>query len=98
TREAGALLIFDEVQCGMGRTGHPFAAQAYGVTPDLLTPAKGLAGGFPAGAGLVSDEAAAGLEHGDLGATFGGGPIACALIETVIDVLETDGLMPRVQR
>jgi acetylornithine/succinyldiaminopimelate/putrescine aminotransferase len=97
TREAGALLIFDEVQCGMGRTGHPFAAQAYGVTPDLLTVAKGLAGGFPAGAVLVSDAAAAGLQHGDLGATFGGGPIACALIETVIDVIETDGLLPRVR-
>src|SRR5262245_2707525 len=61
TREAGALLIFDEVQCGMGRTGHPFAAQAYGVTPDLLTTAKGLAGGFPTGAVLASDEAAQGL-------------------------------------
>ncbi|HEV8581061.1 MAG TPA: aminotransferase class III-fold pyridoxal phosphate-dependent enzyme [Thermoanaerobaculia bacterium] len=98
TREAGALLIFDEVQCGMGRTGHPFAAQAYGVTPDLLTTAKGLAGGFPAGAVLVSDDAAAGLQHGDLGATFGGGPIACALIETVIDILETEDLMPRVRK
>jgi acetylornithine/succinyldiaminopimelate/putrescine aminotransferase len=98
TREAGALLIFDEVQCGMGRTGHPFAAQAYGVTPDLLTVAKGLAGGFPAGAVLVSDEAAQGLKHGDLGSTFGGGPLACALIETVIDILETEDLMPRVRR
>ena len=98
TRAAGALLIFDEVQCGMGRTGHPFAAQAYGVTPDLLTVAKGLAGGFPAGAVLVSDAAAAGLQHGDLGATFGGGPIACALIETVIDVIESDALLPRVRR
>ncbi len=97
TREAGALLIFDEVQCGMGRTGHPFAAQAYGVTPDLLTVAKGLAGGFPAGAVLVSEEAAAGLQHGDLGSTFGGGPLACALIETVIDILETEDLLPRVR-
>lgn len=96
TRAAGALLIFDEVQCGMGRTGYPFAAQAYGVTPDLLTVAKGLAGGFPAGAVLVSEEAAAGLKHGDLGSTFGGGPLACALIETVIDILETEGLMARV--
>jgi acetylornithine/N-succinyldiaminopimelate aminotransferase len=97
TRAAGALLIFDEVQCGMGRTGHPFAAQAYGVTPDILTTAKGLAGGFPAGAVLVSDAAAAGLQHGDLGATFGGGPMACALIETVIDVIETGDLLPRVR-
>ena len=97
TRKAGALLIFDEVQCGMGRTGHPFAAQAYGVTPDLLTTAKGLAGGFPAGAVLASDEVAAGLKHGDLGTTFGGGPLACALIETVIDTIESEGLMPRVR-
>jgi acetylornithine/N-succinyldiaminopimelate aminotransferase len=97
TRKAGALLIFDEVQCGMGRTGHPFAAQAYGVTPDVLTVAKGLAGGFPAGALLASDEVTGGLKHGDLGTTFGGGPLACALIETVIDTIESEGLMDRVQ-
>jgi acetylornithine/N-succinyldiaminopimelate aminotransferase len=97
TRNAGALLIFDEVQCGMGRTGHPFAAQAYGVTPDLLTTAKGLAGGFPAGAVLVSDAVAAGLKYGDLGSTFGGGPLACALIEAVIETIESDGLLARVR-
>ncbi|HEX9944773.1 MAG TPA: aminotransferase class III-fold pyridoxal phosphate-dependent enzyme [Thermoanaerobaculia bacterium] len=97
TRAAGALLIFDEVQCGMGRTGHPFAAQGYGVTPDLLTVAKGLAGGFPAGAVLASDAVAAGLGNGDLGSTFGGGPMACALIAAVIDAIEADGLLPRVR-
>ncbi|MFL6259578.1 MAG: aspartate aminotransferase family protein [Thermoanaerobaculia bacterium] len=97
TQEAGALLIFDEVQCGMGRTGHPFAAQAYGVTPDLLTTAKGLAGGFPAGAVLASDAVAAGLKYGDLGSTFGGGPMACALIEAVIETLESEGLLERVR-
>ncbi|HEY0556875.1 MAG TPA: aminotransferase class III-fold pyridoxal phosphate-dependent enzyme [Thermoanaerobaculia bacterium] len=97
TRAAGALLIFDEVQCGMGRTGHPFAAQAYGVTPDLLTMAKGMAGGFPAGAVLVSDAVGAGLAKGDLGSTFGGGPMACALIEAVIDAIESDGLLARVR-
>jgi acetylornithine/succinyldiaminopimelate/putrescine aminotransferase len=90
TRQAGALLIFDEVQCGMGRTGHPFAAQAYGVTPDLLTVAKGLAGGFPAGALLASEQAAQGIGVGDLGSTFGGGPLACALIEATIDAIEGD--------
>ncbi|HYN21260.1 MAG TPA: aminotransferase class III-fold pyridoxal phosphate-dependent enzyme [Thermoanaerobaculia bacterium] len=95
TRASGAVLIFDEVQCGMGRTGQPFAAQAYGVTPDLLTTAKGLAGGFPAGALLASDEVTAGLSEGDLGSTFGAGPIACALIETVIDVIEEEGLLQR---
>jgi acetylornithine/N-succinyldiaminopimelate aminotransferase len=97
TRKAGALLLFDEVQCGMGRTGHPFAAQAYGVTPDVLTTAKGLAGGFPAGAVLASDEVTAGLQHGDLGTTFGGGPMACALIGATIDTIETEDLMSRVQ-
>src|SRR6185369_10682138 len=98
TRKSGSLLIFDEVQCGMGRTGHPFAAQAYGVTPDLLTTAKGLAGGFPAGALLVSDAVGQGLQAGDLGTTFGGGPLACALIEAVIDTIEMACLLPRVQQ
>jgi len=98
TREAGSLLIFDEVQCGMGRTGQPFAAQTYGVTPDLLTTAKGIAGGFPAGAVLVSDAVGQWLKAGDLGSTFGGGPLACALIEAVIDAIEQDGLLARVRQ
>jgi acetylornithine/N-succinyldiaminopimelate aminotransferase len=97
TRAAGAFLIFDEVQCGMGRTGYPFAAQAYGITPDVLTTAKGIAGGFPAGALLASEAAAAGLKIGDLGTTFGGGPLACALIEAVIETIETEELLPRVR-
>jgi len=97
TRAAGALLIFDEVQCGMGRSGEPFAAQLYGVTPDLLTVAKGLAGGFPAGAMLASAEAAAGLAEGDLGTTFGGGPLACALIEAVLDAIAEEGLLARAR-
>ena len=97
TRAAGAVLIFDEVQSGMGRTGHPFAAQTYAVTPDVLTTAKGLAGGFPAGAMLVSDALAAGLKNGDLGSTFGGGPMACALIAAVIDTIESEGLLARVR-
>jgi acetylornithine/N-succinyldiaminopimelate aminotransferase len=97
TRAAGAVLIFDEVQCGMGRSGQPFAAQAYGVTPDVLTTAKGLAGGFPAGALLASDELSSGLREGDLGTTFGGGPLACALIEAVIDTIEEEGLLRNVR-
>ena len=97
TRAAGAVLIFDEVQCGMGRSGQPFAAQAYGVAPDLLTTAKGLAGGFPAGALLASDELSAGLKEGDLGTTFGGGPLACALIEAVIGAIEEEGLLRNVR-
>lgn len=98
TRRAGAMLIFDEVQCGMGRTGDPFAAQTYGITPDLLTTAKGLAGGFPAGAVLVSDEITQMLRGGDLGTTFGGGPLACALIEAVIDAIEAEDLLANVRR
>jgi len=78
TKAAGAMLIFDEVQCGMGRTGRPFAADYFGVTPDLLTTAKGLAGGFPAGALITSEAVARTLKAGDLGTTFGGGPMACA--------------------
>lgn len=97
TRRSGALLIFDEVQCGMGRTGQPFAAQTWGVTPDLLTTAKGLAGGFPAGAVLVAPAIAAGVRRGDLGTTFGGGPMACALIEAVIAAIEDEGLLARVR-
>lgn len=97
TRKTGAVLIFDEVQCGMGRSGQPFAAQVHGVTPDLLTTAKGLAGGFPAGALLASDELCAGLKEGDLGTTFGGGPLACALIEAVIGAVEEEGLLRNVR-
>ena len=97
-RERGAILIFDEVQCGMGRTGWPFAAQHYGVTPDILTTAKGLAGGFPAAAMLVGDELAARVKKGDLGTTFGAGPMACALIEAVITAIEAEDLLPRVRR
>jgi acetylornithine/succinyldiaminopimelate/putrescine aminotransferase len=97
TRRAGALLVFDEVQSGMGRTGEPFAAQLYGVTPDLLTVAKGLAGGFPAGAVLANEEASGGIGVGELGSTFGGGPLACAMILAVLDALEREGLLARVR-
>jgi acetylornithine/N-succinyldiaminopimelate aminotransferase len=97
TRKHGALLIFDEVQCGMGRTGQPFAAQLHGVTPDFLTTAKGLAGGFPAGALLTTGAIASRLKLGDLGTTFGGGPLACALIEAVIGAIEDEGLLARVR-
>ena len=98
TSARGALLIFDEVQCGMGRSGWPFVAQALGITPDLLTTAKGLAGGLPAGAVLVSESLSAQLHQGDLGTTFGGGPVICAVIEAVIDVIERENLLPRVRR
>jgi len=98
TAAHGALLVFDEVQCGMGRTGYPFAAQAFGVTPDVLTTAKGLGGGFPVGATLTTDAVAAAVRPGQLGSTFGGGPLAAVMVETVIDVIEREDLLPTVRR
>jgi acetylornithine/N-succinyldiaminopimelate aminotransferase len=98
TAARGAVLILDEVQCGMGRTGHPFAAQAHGVIPDLLTTAKGLGGGFPVAAVLVSEALAGKVARGALGTTFGGGPMAMALVEAVIATIECEQLLPRVQR
>lgn len=90
---SGTLLIFDEIQTGMGRLGTPFAAQFYGVRPDLLTSAKGLASGVPMGALLMTAAVAAKLKGGDLGSTFGGGPLACAALLATVEVIETEGLM-----
>ncbi len=97
-RQHGALLICDEVQCGVGRCGVPFACQLYGIQPDLLTTAKALGTGFPVGAVMLSDDVAAVLGKGDLGTTFGGAPLACALINTVLDVIARDNLLDNVQR
>ena len=94
---AGALMILDEVQTGMGRLGAPFGAQLYGVNPDLLTVAKGLGGGFPCGAVLMTHAIATELKAGVLGTTFGGGPMACAAISTVIDVITRDNLLANVR-
>ena len=96
--QTGTLLIFDEVQCGMGRTGYPFAANMHGVAPDMLTTAKALGGGFPCAALLMADRVAQQLRTDDLGTTFGGGPMACAMIETVLDVIETEGLLANVRK
>ncbi len=90
---SGTLLIFDEIQTGMGRLGTPFAAQFYGVRPDLTTSAKGLASGVPMGALLMTAAVAAKLKGGDLGSTFGGGPLACAALLATVEVIESDGLM-----
>lgn len=94
----GALLIFDEVQCGMGRTGHPFAANLYGVVPDMITTAKALGAGFPVGALLMGARVAVALKPDVLGTTFGGGPLACAVVEAVIDAIEQEGLLANVRR
>lgn len=96
TRERGSWLIADEVQCGMGRSGSPFVCQAAGIVPDALTTAKGLGGGFPCAALMVGEAVAAAIKVGDLGTTFGGGPMACALVVAVLDVLESSGFLARV--
>jgi acetylornithine/N-succinyldiaminopimelate aminotransferase len=95
--DTGALLIFDEVQCGMGRTGAAFAANFYGVTPDMITTAKALGNGFPVSALLMSRAIAAQLKYDDMGTTFGGGPMACAVAEAVIDVIESESLLANVR-
>jgi acetylornithine/succinyldiaminopimelate/putrescine aminotransferase len=94
---SGALMIMDEVQTGMGRLGAPFGAQLHDVRPDLLTVAKGLGGGFPCGAVLLPHAIASSLKAGVLGTTFGGGPVACAAIKTVIDVINRDRLLANVR-
>ena len=93
----GALLIFDEVQCGVGRTGQAFAANLYGVLPDMITTAKALGAGFPVGALLMSRPVADALRMGELGTTFGGGPLACAVVEAVIDTIREEGLLENVR-
>ncbi len=94
----GAFLIFDEVQCGMGRSGSPFAANFYGVTPDMVTAAKALGNGFPVSALLLSRRIAALLKYDDMGTTFGGGPMACAIAEAVIDTIESESLLANVRQ
>jgi acetylornithine/N-succinyldiaminopimelate aminotransferase len=96
--ESGALLIFDEVQCGVGRTGHPFAANLHGVTPDLLTTAKALGNGFPCAALLMTAPVSGRLTLESLGTTFGGGPLACAAMLAVLETLEAERLLENVQR
>jgi acetylornithine/succinyldiaminopimelate/putrescine aminotransferase len=96
--EAGAVLIFDEVQCGMGRTGAPFGANFYGVTPDVITSAKALGNGFPVSALMLSRRMAERIKYDDMGTTFGGGPMACAAVEAVIDVLEAESLLANVRQ
>jgi acetylornithine/succinyldiaminopimelate/putrescine aminotransferase len=96
--DVGALLIFDEVQCGMGRTGAPFAANYYGVTPDMITAAKALGNGFPVSALLLSRRVAGRIKYDDMGTTFGGGPMACAVAEAVIDTIESESLLANVRQ
>ncbi len=94
---AGTLLIFDEVQTGIGRLGAPFAAQLYDVAPDLITCAKGMASGVPMGGVLMRAAIASALKPGDLGSTFGGGPLACAALIATLEVISDEKLMKRAQ-
>ncbi len=94
----GALLIFDEVQIGVGRSGAPFAANYYGVTPDMITTAKALGNGFPCAALLMTPRVTAAVKLEGLGTTFGGGPMAAAVIEAVIDAIEHENLLENVRR
>ncbi len=86
-------LVFDEVQCGIGRTGKMFAFENYGVRPDVMTLAKGLGGGMPVGAVLACEKVAQAIEWGDHGTTFGGNPLACAAGLAVLEVIESESLL-----
>jgi len=96
--EVGAALIFDEIQCGLGRTGHLFAYQASGVVPDILTLAKPLAGGLPMGAVLLTDRIAETLKPGDHGTTFGGGPLVCSVARVVLERVSDPAFLADVRR
>lgn len=94
--EHNALLVFDEVQTGVGRSGHLYAYQALGVTPDILTSAKALGGGFPVGAMLTTDKCAPSLGFGTHGSTYGGNPLACAVAGEVFDIVNTPEVLSGV--
>jgi len=89
--DIGAMLVFDEVQTGMGRLGRPFAAGRFDVMPDMVTIAKGMANGVPMGAVLMTGDIAASISLGALGSTFGGGPVACAALLAVLEAIESEG-------
>ncbi|MDX6457494.1 MAG: acetylornithine/N-succinyldiaminopimelate aminotransferase [Acidobacteriaceae bacterium] len=97
TQSTGALLIADEIQSGLGRTGKWFAYQQFGIRPDITTLAKPLAGGLPLGAMLCTEEASRAIHPGLHGTTFGGGPLACAVAIAVIDAIEQQGLLSNIR-
>ena len=97
TKKSGALLLLDEIQCGLGRTGKMFAFQHYGVKPDVVTIAKPLAAGLPLGAILVTEEVALAIHPGMHGTTFGGGPLACAVALEVLKVIDEDKILRNVK-
>ncbi|KAJ6691155.1 AMINOTRANSFERASE CLASS III [Salix koriyanagi] len=96
--DAGSLLVFDEVQCGLGRTGYLWAHEAYDVVPDIMTLAKPLAGGLPIGASLVSEKVAAAIKYGDHGSTFAGGPLVCNAAIAVLDKISKPDFLASVSK
>ena len=96
--ETGTLLILDEVQCGVGRTGRLFAHEWAGITPDIMMVAKGIGGGFPIGAVLATENAASGMTAGTHGSTYGGNPLGCAVGCAVMDVVTAPGFLDDVGR
>jgi acetylornithine/N-succinyldiaminopimelate aminotransferase len=94
----GALLVLDEVQCGMGRTGRLFAHEWSGIRPDIMMVAKGIGGGFPLGAVLATEAAAAGMTPGTHGSTYGGNPLACAVGLKVLEIIADEGFLAEVRR
>ncbi|WP_457649275.1 acetylornithine transaminase [Profundibacter sp.] len=96
--EVGALMVLDEIQCGMGRTGKLFAHEWAGVAPDIMLVAKGIGGGFPLGALLATENAASGMTVGTHGSTYGGNPLACAVGNAVMEIVATDEFLADVNR
>ena len=96
--EHGILLMLDEVQCGVGRTGKLFAHEWAGITPDIMMVAKGIGGGFPLGALLATEDAASGMTAGTHGSTYGGNPLACAVGSTVMAIVSDDAFLADVNR
>ncbi len=96
--EKDIVLIFDEIQCGVGRTGEWFAKDYYGVKPDIMTLAKGLGGGVPIGAILSSEKVSSAMDFGDHGTTFGGNPLACAAALATIDAIEKENILDNVSK
>ena len=96
--DTDTLLIFDEVQCGMGRTGRLFAHEWAGVTPDIMMVAKGIGGGFPLGAVLATENAATGMVAGTHGSTYGGNPLGCAVALKVVETIANDAFLAEVNR
>ena len=94
----GILLIFDEIQCGVGRTGKLFAYQNYGIIPDIMAIAKGIGGGFPLGACLATENAAKGMTAGTHGSTYGGNPLACAVGNVVLEIIDDEKFLKEVNK